>query len=167
MKRHFLKIILFFVLMFTGFSQAQQTTAEYISFYNVLTPKLNSIVPYKTNFYHQNFSEFYNELTAKHIDIVTIGVHERDGVARNELNRLVLYFCDGVTYRWALDNNYQIPIVWITFEELFPPTEIKDLAVLHHLYWHQDFLDFFANRKIEKIEFVDINGYNSSDTTIK
>ena len=66
MKTIFLKLLLIINLLFI-FSCKAQTTTDYINFYNDVVPKLNTIIPNKTQFYGQNFSNFYNELLSKNV----------------------------------------------------------------------------------------------------
>ncbi len=61
MKSILIKTILTINLFFIYNCKAQ-TTSDYIDFYNDVAPKLNSIVPIKTQFYGQIFSTFYKAL---------------------------------------------------------------------------------------------------------
>ncbi|WP_292011079.1 hypothetical protein, partial [Chryseobacterium sp.] len=54
------KAIFLLSLLLINYSKAQ-TTTDYINFYNDVTPKLNSIIPNKTQFYGKPFSNFYSE----------------------------------------------------------------------------------------------------------
>ncbi|CAH0128090.1 hypothetical protein SRABI04_00199 [Chryseobacterium sp. Bi04] len=53
-------------------------------------------------------------------------------------------------------------MVWITFESEIP-SQIKNMVQEYNGVWTSIFTQFFANMKIEKIEFGGINGYNSND----
>lgn len=71
MKSLYIKII-FIISIFSININNAQTIDDYINFYNVITPKLNIIASHKTQFYGQNFSSFYNELSQKEIGIVDL-----------------------------------------------------------------------------------------------
>ncbi len=138
---------------------------EYITFYNGVVPKLNTVAANKTQFYGHNFSEFYNELLNKNVNVVDLGYGSKtDTGTKNYILRL--YFCDSNMDKPALDNKFQIPVIWITFENEIPP-QIKSLVLQYHGEWNDTFAQFFSNMKIEKIEFGGINGYNSSDWSAK
>jgi len=165
MKSIFLKTILIINLFFIYNCKAQ-TTNDYINFYNDVVPKLNTIVPIKTQFYGQSFSSFYNELQNKNINIVLISYDVKDDT-RNELYVLKLYFGNMNMWNIASDNSsFWFPSVDITFENEIP-SQIKDMVRQYQGQWNPTFLQFFSSMKIEKIEFISINGYNSSDRAVK
>lgn len=71
MKNILLKTV-FVINLFLMFSCKAQTVNDYVNFYNELIPKLNTIIPNKSQFYGQNFSVFYNELQSKNINVASL-----------------------------------------------------------------------------------------------
>ncbi|UZT98594.1 hypothetical protein ODZ84_03200 [Chryseobacterium fluminis] len=164
MKSTMLKTVLLLNILFI-FNCKAQTTTDYINLYNNLVPKLNSIVPNKTQFYGQNFSSFYNEIQSKNISIVG-WMHDTKISPSSKYYVLKLFFCDMNLINIATDNSYQYPRVIITFENEIPG-QVQNLMVQHHSTWNTNVAQFFSNMKIENIQFVGVNGYNSSDRTVK
>ena len=164
MKSIFLKIIfitsLFFICNFKA-----QTKSDYIAFYNEVTPKLNAIVLNKTQFYGQNFSDFYDELHNKDINIVSIGIIGKT-INTSRKNILSLYLSDEDMWKKSFDNKYQEPVILITFEDKISNEIIKKVEQ-YHRKWNNDLSQVFANMKIKKIEFLGLNGYDSSERSIK
>lgn len=142
-----------------------QTTTDYITFYNDLVPKLNSLVPNKTQFYGQNFSNFYNELINKNIDIVFL-TYDPKVIPDTKYYVLNLFFTENRMWSVASDNSFQLPAISITFESQIP-SQIDQLINQSHGRWDYNISQFFATIKIEKIEFIGINGYDNPDRTIK
>jgi hypothetical protein len=147
------------------FNCKAQTTNDYIDFYNDVVPKLNSIIPNKTQFYGQNFSNFYNELQNKNIDIILVNYDTKTDPG-TKYYILRLYFAPLNMWSISTDNAYQFPSVSIIFENEIP-NEIKDMVAQSRGQWTYNMIQFFANMKIEKIKFYGINGYNSSDRSVK
>ncbi|MDC8098767.1 hypothetical protein [Chryseobacterium rhizosphaerae] len=160
MKSIFLKS-LFIISIFFIHNYKSQSVNDYITFYNGITPKLNTIASNKTQFYGQNFSKFYSELSNKHITVVNLSYDSKTDTGK-KYYMLALYFCNSSMDKPALDNKFQIPVVWITFENEIP-SQIKNMVQEYNGVWTNTFTQFFANMKIEKIEFGGINGYNSND----
>lgn len=79
---------------------------------------------------------------------------------------LRLYFSDMSMWSVASDNSYRFPIIDITFENEIP-NQIKSMVEQSNSKWNSNFVQFFANMKIEKIEFIGVNGYNSQDRSLK
>lgn len=157
MKNKTLYILLFLA---TIISCKSQTTTDYINFYYDVVPKLNSIVPNKTQFYGQNFSNFYNELTAKGINVIELGCHYKIEPS-SKYYVLHLYLADSEMWAAASKYDYQYPWISITFVNEIP-SQIKSMILQNHGQWNNAFLQFFLNMKIEKIDFIGMNGYNSS-----
>ncbi len=147
------------------FNYSAQTVSDYTSFYNDIVPKLDTIAVNKTQFYGQNFSNFYNELLNKNITVVGLNY---DTKADPDLKYYVLrlYFSDIEMNIIALNNSFQYPWISITFENEIP-TQIKNMVLQGQGQWNSTFLQFFANMKIEKILFVGTNGHNSTNWTGK
>jgi hypothetical protein len=164
MKPLFLKTILIISLFFI-FNCRAQTADEYINFYNDVPPKLNSIIPNKTQFYGQPFSDFYNKLQTKNINIALISYDAKNDIDK-ELYVLKLYFNNINMWNTASDNSFWFPSVDVTFQNGISP-QIIDMVRQYRGQWNQNFLQFFSSMKIEKIEFISVNGYNSSDRTVK
>lgn len=163
MKNIFLKTLLLINLFFIYNCKAQ-TANDYINFYNDVVPKLNSIVPNKTEFYGQNFSTFYNELLSKNIHVVKLGYGYKEEPA-SKYYVLRLFFEDNDMWAFATkdkDNLLQYPWISITFENEIP-SQIKDMVLQNQGQWNNTFMQFFSNMKIEKIKFIGVNGYNSTD----
>ncbi|WP_449399399.1 hypothetical protein [Chryseobacterium wanjuense] len=160
MKTIFLKLLLIINLLFI-FSCKAQTTTDYINFYNNVVPKLNSIIPNKTQFYGQNFSNFSNELQNKNINIVMLGYdYKTDHDTKFQV--LNIFFSDFNMWNIATENSYRFPRIKITFENEIP-NQIRDLVAQYEGEWNPTFEQFFANMKIEKIEFIGVKGYNVED----
>ena len=123
------------------------------------------MVPNKTSFYGQNFSTFYNELQNKNIDVILVSYDYKTDLD-SKYYVLRLLFNDTSMWKIASDNSYQFPSVSIIFENEIP-NQIKDMVAQSQGQWTYNMIQFFANMKIEKIKFYGINGYNSSDRTVK
>ena len=156
----FLIINLFFI-----YNCKAQTTSDYIDFYNDVAPKLNSIVPIKTQFYGQNFSNFYNELQNKNLDIILVNYDTKTDPG-TKYYILRLYFASFNMWSASTDNLYQFPSVAITFQNEIP-SQVKSMIEQSNSQWTYNMIQFFANMKIEKIKFIGVNGYNSSDRSLK
>ncbi|WP_332452436.1 hypothetical protein [Chryseobacterium aquaticum] len=118
MKSILLKILLVINLLFLYNCKAQ-TTSDYITFYNDVVPKLDSMVPYKTQFYGQNFSNFYNELQSKNVNIIMLNYDTKTD-PESKYYVLRLYFAPMYMRSFAIDNSYRFPIVDLTFENEIP-----------------------------------------------
>ena len=165
MKSILIKTLLIINLFFIYSCKAQTTTNDYITFYNDVAPKLNSIVPNKTQYYGQNFSNFYNEIQNKNLNIVMLN-YDTKMATSSEYYVLRLYFAPVISYSFAIDNSYEFPIIDITFENEIP-SQIKNMVEQSGSQWNFNFQQFFSNMKIEKIEFMGLNGYNSQDRSLK
>ncbi|MCQ9634519.1 hypothetical protein MP477_06075 [Chryseobacterium sp. WG23] len=160
MKSIFLKS-LFIISTFFIHNYKSQSVNDYIIFYNSITPKLNTIASNKTQFYGQNFSKFYSELSNKYITVVNLSYDSKTDTGK-KYYILRLFFCDSNMDKPALDNKFQIPWITITFQDEIPP-QIKNMVQKSNGVWTSIFTQFFANMKIEKIDFIGVNGYNSND----
>ncbi|MDH6252195.1 hypothetical protein M2347_001922 [Chryseobacterium sp. H1D6B] len=160
MKSIFLKGLFIISIFFIHNCKAQSVN-DYITFYNGVVPTLNTIASNKTQFYGQNFSKLLNELLNKNINIINLGVDSKTDTG-TKYYLLALYFCDSSMDKPALDNKFQIPVIWITFQDEIP-SQIKNMMYQNHGEWNSSFVQFFSNMKIEKIEFGGLNGYNSND----
>ncbi len=164
MKSITIKILLIFNVLFF-YSCKAQATNDYVTFYSNVVPKLNTIVPNKTQFYGQNFSNFYNELLNKNIQIIKLGYdYKTDPGSKYYVLRL--FFEDDDLWSVASNNDYQYPWISITFENEIP-NQIKTMVLQNQGQWNTTFVQFFSNMKIEKIKFVGINGYDSANWTEK
>jgi hypothetical protein len=164
MKAIFFKISIVLGLLFT-LSCKSQTVSDYITFYNNLVPKLNTMVPNKTQYYNQNFSNFYNELQNKNINITLITYYPKV-IPDTKYYVLNIHFVEHIMWNISIDNSFQLPFISITFQNEIP-SQIDQLSIQSQGRWNTTIAQFFANMKIEKIEFVGINGYNNPDRTIK
>ncbi|SHG24941.1 hypothetical protein [Chryseobacterium vrystaatense] len=164
MKSILLKILLTISLFFIYNCKAQ-TATQYITFYNELVPKLNTIIPNKTQFYGQNFSNFSNELMNKNIDIVLLN-YEPKMDPGSKYYVLRLYFSNMRMWSVASENSFRYPSISVTFQNEIPK-QIEDIAKQNNMQWNNTIQQFFANMKIEKITFIGMNGYNSPDRTVK
>ncbi|SDM38101.1 hypothetical protein [Chryseobacterium taihuense] len=160
MNSKLLKTLLIINLFFI-YSCKAQTTNEYITFYNDLVPKLNTIVPNKTQFYGQNFSNFYNELQNKNVNIVMLNYDYKNELS-SEYYVLRLFFTNINMWNVAIDNDFQLPCISITFQNEIP-TQIVDMVRQYQGQWNPAFAQFFSNMKIEKIDFIGVKGYNVED----
>jgi hypothetical protein len=160
MESKLLKFVLIINLFFIYNCKAQ-TTTDYITFYNDVVPKLNSIVLNKTQFYGQNFSNFYNELQNKNIDIVLFDYDTKTDPG-TKYYILRLFFSDNNMWSIASENSFRFPKVVITFKNEIPQ-QIETLAEQNNMQWTYNVQQFFLNMKIEKIDFVGVKGYDSDD----
>lgn len=163
MKRILLRIIFALNLLFIFNCKSQTTLDEYITFYNGVSSKLNLIVPNKSQFINQNFTFFYNELKSKNILVITLGTGNKEANSPKDYI-LRLYFSEDAIF--ALENHYQYPVVWITFQNEIPQ-EVNNVIRSYYGDWNENIAQLFSNMKIEKIEFVGINGYDNPDRSIK
>ncbi|MDR3026632.1 hypothetical protein [Chryseobacterium sp.] len=162
MKSIFLKGLFIISIFLMHNCKAQSASVnEYITFYNGVVPKLNTVAANKTQFYGQNFSKFYNELLNKNVSIVNLGYGSKTDTGR-KYYKLRLFFCDSNMDKPALDNKFQIPWITITFQDEIP-SQIKSMVLQYHGEWNDTFVQFFSNMKIESIDFIGVNGYNSND----
>jgi len=155
------KIIYTILFLVTILLCKAQTVSDYIAFYNGVVPKLNNVAIYKTQFYGQNFSNFYTELQSKNINITMLFCdYKTDPGSKYYI--LKLFFCDGNMLRVASQNSFIYPRVIITFENEIPK-QVDDMIQQNHAQWSPTFAQFFANMKIEKIDFIGVKGYNVDD----
>jgi len=164
MKSILIKTLLIINLFFI-YSCKTQTTNDYIIFYNDVVPKLNLLVPNKTQYYGQNFSNLHNELLNKNIDIITLDYDTRVD-EETKYYVLTLFFADLNLWNVAINNSYQLPAISITFENEIPK-QIENLAKQNNMQWNPTISQFFASMKIESIRFIGLNGYNSTDNSLK
>lgn len=164
MKAILVKILFLFCLNINCNAQ-EITELKYTNFYNSITPKLNQLVPNKTQFYGQNFLKFYNEILSKRITVQRISTDGK--IANSKLHYvLTLHFCDYNINSFAADKAYQYPVVRITFKNQIPDST-TNLIIQNQAYWNSTLLNEFSNMLLESIEFGGINGYNNNDRTIK
>ena len=164
MKSIFIKTLLV-INLFCMYNCKAQTTTDYINFYNDVVPKLNLLVPNKTQYYGQNFSNFYNELQNKNINVVMLNYDSKTDTSEKYYT-LRLFFSDINMWDVASDNLYRFPILDITFENQIP-SQIMNMVKQADSKWNANFVQFFSNMKIEKIEFIGMHGYNSQDRSLK
>lgn len=161
MKNIFLKALFITIMFFQYNACKAQTANDYISFYNEIVPKFNTIAITKTQFYGQNFSNFYNELLSKNINILKLSYDYKTNPG-TKYYILDLFFEDSEMWSVATANTFQYPWISITFENEIP-SQIKNMVVQSHGEWNSNFAQFFSNMKIEKIKFIGVNGYDSND----
>lgn len=164
MKSILLKFLLVINLFFVYNCKAQ-TSNDYVTFYNDLVPKLNTIVPNKTQFYGQNFSNFYTELLNKNIGIVMLNYEPKNDPSE-KYYVLRLYFSDMSMWSTASENSFQFPSISIIFQNEIPK-QVENIAKQNNMQWTYAAQQFFSNMKIEKIVFIGMNGYNSTDNSLK
>lgn len=160
MKNIFFKTLLIINLFLISNCKAQ-TTSDYITFYNEVVPKFNTIAANKTQFYGQSFSNFYNELLNKNIHIVGID-YDITKEPSVKYNIIYLYFNDDNLWGVINSNSFRYPWVAVTFEDDLS-SQIKTMVEQNHAQWNNNFVQFLSNKKIESIEFLGLNGYNSTD----
>ncbi|MDH6252194.1 hypothetical protein M2347_001921 [Chryseobacterium sp. H1D6B] len=160
MRSIFLKILIIISIFFIHHFKAQSVN-DYITFYNGVVPKLNTIASNKTQFYGQNFSKFNTELINKNINVVGLSYDSKTDIGI-KYYLIRLFLSDSNMDKPALDNKFQIPWITITFQDEIP-SQITNMVSQNHGEWNSTFIQFFSNMKIEKIDFIGVNGYNSSD----
>lgn len=160
MKSTIFKTIFLINILFT-LSCKSQSVNDYIDHYNEVVPKLNLLIPSKTQFYGQNFTNFNSEMLNKNIspELWLCGNKISES---NKYYVLTLTFCSVNMLNISLDNSFQYPSVIITFENEIPP-QVKNLISETHGEWTYNVQQFFSNMKIEKIEFTGVKGYDSDD----
>ncbi|WP_187477937.1 hypothetical protein [Amniculibacterium sp. G2-70] len=164
MKSLFIKII-FSIFMIFAVGCKAQTVNDYITFYNSISPKLNTLANNKSQYIGQNFSLFSNALLANNVSIDNIGYHLKTHNSKKYFS-ITLYFCTDKLFFIGSNQKFQVPVVWVTFENEIP-SSIKSMVLQYEGVWNFQFEQFFANMKIEKIEFIGINGYDNLDRTPK
>ncbi|WP_292009576.1 hypothetical protein [Chryseobacterium sp.] len=153
-------IFLFSLFLITGNIKAQ-TASDYINFYNDIVPKLNSIIPNKTQFYGKPFSNFYSELQNKNINVKG-WIFDPKIVPSTKYYVLKIFLCDVNMLGAASRNSFVYPLIIITFEEEIP-SQVVSLMEQNHAVWNPTVAQFFSSLKIEKIEFSGVKGYNVKD----
>ena len=162
-KNIHLSLIFFGLLAFS--SVKAQTVNDYINFYNIISPKLNAVAAVKSNYIHQDFSLFLNKLNTENIMINRVSYYPRNS-STEKIYTISLWFTNIDLREVASDQSYQLPIVWITFENEVPQS-LVNMVLQYQGKWNLQFEQFFKNMKIEKIKFIGINGYNNPDRTPK
>ena len=79
---------------------------------------------------------------------------------------LVLHFADDRILFYGADKQFQCPSFWITFTNEIP-NQIYTMIQQNEGKWNSNYVTYFSNMVIEKIEFVGVNGYNNPDRTVK
>lgn len=153
-------ILIFFVFQFCK----SQNKERYINDYNKSVPKLQQIAAAKQQFCKNNFSKFLSIIEKKEVKIDNYTYLER-GLSP-KIYDIILNFTSLDDSIVAEKNNYLSPYIVITFENQIPD-EIRQLTLKYHGELTQEVKDFFADRKIEKIEFYGINGLNSKDRSAR
>lgn len=157
-------LCLSFALFFTMGCSAQ-TINDYISHYNNLAPKLNVLAANKAQFMGQNFSVFSSALQNSNLQILNMSCHSTNGYGKKYFTLQLTLLEDNIL-SIGLEQQYQVPTIYVTFQNEIPQT-IKSMVLQYHGVWNSQFENFFANMKIESIEFTGINGYNNPDRTPK
>ncbi|WP_419868302.1 hypothetical protein [Chryseobacterium sp. CT-SW4] len=155
-----IKVLFLSSLLSINYSKAQ-TATDYINFYNDVTPKLNSIIPNKIQFYGKPFSNFYSELQNKNI-IVKGWIYDPKIVPSTKYYVLKIFLCDVNMIGTASRNSFTYPLIIVTFEDEIP-SQVVNLMEQNHTIWDPTVAQFFSNLKIEKIEFTGVKGYNVKD----
>ncbi len=136
-----------------------QTQTDYINFYNQLVPKLNMLANTKTQYYGLPFSQFKTALDNATINIDNV-FYDRPYDEAGYYNTLIIYFDDWEDNHVAIESHYQIPIVYVEFEEHIPKT-IEGMHKSYRGKWSPIYENFFSNYTIKEIRFVGLNGYNN------
>lgn len=160
-------IIAICVLSFVIFniSCRAQTISDYITAYNNVTPQLNFVAANKYQFMGQNFSVFSSALQNSNLQILNMSCHSTNGYGKKYFTLQLTLLEDNIL-SIGLEQQYQVPTIYVTFQNEIPQT-IKSMVLQYHGVWNSRFENFFANMKIESIEFTGINGYNNPDRTPK
>ncbi|WP_187477882.1 hypothetical protein [Amniculibacterium sp. G2-70] len=162
-KNIHLSLIFFGLLAFS--SVKAQTVNDYINFYNTISPKLNAVASVKSNYIHQDFSLFLNKLNTENITIDWVSYYPRNS-STEKIYTIRLSFSNIDLSQAGLQQRYQLPVIWITFENEVPQS-LVNMVLQYQGKWNLQFEQFFKNMKIEKIKFIGINGYNNPDRTPK
>ena len=156
---------LFIVIIFFQYNCKAQTVNDYVTFYNDIVPKLNTLAPTKIQFYGQDFSNFHNELLNKNINIVHLSYDYKIHPS-TKYYVLYLFFEDSGMWSVASANTFQYPWISLSFENEIP-SQIKNMVLQSQGKWDSNFAQFFSNMKIDKIKFIGVNGYDNNDWTGK
>ena len=165
MKTKSIKSTLLFLGLFAFSFLNAQTVNDYINFYNSIAPKLNTIANVKSNYLHNNFSLFLNKLNSENITINRVSYYPRNSPTEN-IYTISIKFSDIDLTQAGLEHEYQLPVIWITFEDAIP-LSLVGMVLQYKGKWNLQFEEFFKNMKIAKIKFTGINGYNNPDRTPK
>ncbi|WP_154656902.1 hypothetical protein [Epilithonimonas tenax] len=160
MKTIINKLPIILVLFLFQFCKSQNNE-RYVNAYNKALPQLQQVATLKQQFYKKDFSELLTYLKDKEAKITYYGFSGKTDISP-KIYILRIYFTNQDDTSKAIDNNYQIPFIIITFQDQIPD-ELRQLTLKYHGELTQEVKDFLANRKIEKIEFFGINGLTSKD----
>ena len=165
MKTKNIHLALIFISLFAFSAVKAQTVNDYINFYNTISPKLNAVAAVKSNYIHQDFSLFLNKLNTENIMINRVSYYPRNS-STEKIYIISLSFSNIDLNQAGLQNKYQLPVIWVTFENEVPQSFVS-MVLQYQGKWNLQFEQFFANMKIEKIKFIGINGYDNPDRTPK
>lgn len=140
-----------------------QDTQRYSKQYNDQVIKLQNLAKVKSKFYNQNFSDFVKEMDKSNIKVLDFGYGPKIA-SRPEIYVVRFWFIDHELTDVSLKNNYQLPIIMITFQEPIPG-EIRALTRKYEGRLSPELREFLGNQKIEKIDFYGINGLTNKDRT--
>uniref|UniRef100_UPI002630C4AA hypothetical protein n=1 Tax=uncultured Chryseobacterium sp. TaxID=259322 RepID=UPI002630C4AA len=130
MKSMLIKTIFLINILFILGCKAQ-TSTDFINHYNEVVPKLNAIVPNKTQFYGQNFSNFNSELQSKNA-IPELWIYDTKISPSTKYHVLTLTFCSVNMLGTASRYSYQTPTIIITFETEIPYPQVQSLMEQYH-----------------------------------
>ena len=151
--------ILFISFSAMALQMCRAQEVEYSRFYNTITPKLQNVAANKTAFNHQKFSDFYNLLKSRNINISMFAYDSKIFDSKDSY-LLRIYFTSNENRIYAVNNHYQFPTISILFKNKIPG-EIEKLTKQYHGEWNEDMAKLFSNMEIEKIDFYGINGMES------
>ncbi|MCY0969532.1 hypothetical protein [Chryseobacterium wangxinyae] len=154
----FLVVNLFFI-----YNCKAQTANDYITFYSNVVPKLNLLVPNKTQYYGQSLLAFLQALNQNNI----IVKEYEPAPFNNKLLKL--------SFTWnrdlrigRYDHNYVEPYISIYFQQPFNyPQATVIFNNNYHSYWNPAAENFYKNLIIEKIEFWYVRGLTDNSMNPK
>lgn len=128
---------------------------------NIATPLQKMANNKTTQFYNSEFKYFSKSLIKNNLIIKSFG-YDSKMATRPEIFVLSLYFTDMDARLDLTEKKLKNPFVVITFQNQIPD-DIIGMTLKYHGEWNDEFEKFFSDMKIEKINFYDINGFQSKD----
>ncbi|UZT98596.1 hypothetical protein ODZ84_03210 [Chryseobacterium fluminis] len=164
MKSIFFKVMLVTNLFLICNCKAQIVN-NYINFYNHTISNLNPIISTKSQYYNLPFSNFYNELQNRNINIQG-WFYDTKISPSTKYYVLKLFLSDLNMLNIASENSYHDPRISITFKDEIP-NQVQTLMERNHSQWNPVVAQFFSDIKVESIRFIGVRGYDSTDYSAK
>ena len=135
---------------------------DYPAYYNQTINKLNIIIPNKTNFYGQPFSDFLLAFSQNTITIKAYYPHPYDN---KKIRLMFLNDAENTANIWR--NNYVTPHIEITFQQPYNFQQASSILNQYHWFWNSAAENFYKDLIIEKIEFWYVRGLTDKSNNPK